>query len=92
MYAQEGLKVQSRRSGGHTVIGPDEHLAQPPEVGYPMRPVNDGEQYISIKVAFAYYDKCGDSIFFKYYPGFRAPSWCPRGDGGFLEVEVLPTQ
>ena len=73
------------------MIGPDQHLTrQPGFSGDPLRPVNDGEERISNKVAFAHYSKCQDNIFFKFSPGFRVPSLCPRGDGGYLEEEDLP--
>jgi hypothetical protein len=90
LWAKDGLKVQQSGQGSFTVIGPEEHLVHYPEVGYPLRPVNDGEENISRKVAFAHYQGCGDSIFFKYDYGFRVPSRCPRGDGGYLEAEDLP--
>ena len=74
------------------MIGPNEHLVNHSEVGTPLRPVNGGEEDISVNVAFAHYSGCGDDIFFKYYYGFRAPSRCPHEDGGYLEVEELPPQ
>jgi hypothetical protein len=68
-----------------TVIGPDERFVL--FGGYPLRPVNDGEEKISRKVAYAHYSRCGHNVFFKYHHGFRAPSRCPLGDGSIIETE-----
>jgi hypothetical protein len=54
-----------------------------------LRPVYDGEVYISNQVAFAHYDGCGHNIFFKYSQGFWPPSRCPRGDVGYLDEESV---
>ena len=53
-----------------------------------LRPVNDGEVYISQFVAFGSYT-CGHNIFYKW-TGCPIPQTCPFDDGGYLDHEDLP--
>ncbi|CAI8054890.1 hypothetical protein GBAR_LOCUS29944 [Geodia barretti] len=77
LWAEDGLKAQLDRQGSLTVIGPEEHLVYYPEVGYPMRSVNDGEQYISRKVAFAHYEDVATASSSNTTTGSGLPSRCP---------------
>ena len=91
--AQDGLQTNPSGAGRYTVIGPGQRMSSsraPAATGNALRPVNGNEEYISDQVAYAHYAPCGHNFFFKYNYGFRAPSRCPRQDGGFLEVEDLP--
>ena len=54
-----------------------------------LRPVYNGEVYISNQVAFASYHGCGHNMFFKHYRNFRPPEQCPFGDASYLDTDSV---